>query len=169
MTTPSEGRRITVRMFPDYAGTVLWLGEPVGYERTGLTPELIRALQSWEESYYESLAPGLDWMSVDAAHRFTAEGNRLAGLVADELGERYDVAFTSYEDGAPAGIFHSPGPAGNAKAAAAFDALSAALHAKLNDEDRGQDPARQGEATGWYAWSPLSDTSFGPRPQEDGQ
>lgn len=154
MTTPERNRPLTVRLFPDYAGTVLWFSGPVRYEDSGLTQGLIRALQSWEESYYHSMTPDIEWVSAEAAHRFTAEGNRLAECVADELGERYDVGFASYEDGVPARIFRASGPARNAEAVAAFDVLTAARQTG-------------GDGSGWYAWAPLSDTSFGPPRNED--
>ena len=154
MTIPGKNRRLTVRMFPDYAGTVLWFGGPVSYEDSGLTQGLVRALQSWEESYYQSMTPDIEWVSAEAAHRYTAEGNRLAGCVAEELGERYDVAFASYEDGVPGRIFHASGPALNAKAVAAFDALAAAMRTEQ-------------EGSGWFAWSPLSGNRFMPPGADD--
>lgn len=154
MTTPEGNRRLTVRMFPDYAGSVLWFGGPVSYEDSGLTQQLIRALPLWEECYYLSMTQDFEWVSAEAAHRFTAEGNRLAECVADELGERYDVEFASYEDDVPARIFRASGPARNAEAVAAFDTLAATLQTG-------------GDGSGWYAWAPLSDTSFGPRRNEN--
>ena len=155
-------------MFPDYAGTVLWFGGPVRYEDSGLTQELIHALQSWEESYYHSMTPDFEWVSAEAAHRFTAEGNRLAERLADELGEGYEIGFASYEDDVPARTFHASGPAHNANAVAAFNALAAALQTEVEASDPTRAAAQRGGGSGWYAWAPLSGTPFKPPRAEGG-
>lgn len=115
MPAPSDQRPI-VRMFPDYSYSVLWLDGPVGYGESGLSAALIEALQAWERSYYQALTPEFEWKSVELARRFTSEGNRLARMVADELGETYEVEFDSYEEGktvvryrASAGTTPNPG------------------------------------------------------------
>ena len=154
MATSERNRRLTVRMFPDYAGTVLWFGGPVSYEDSGLTQPLVRALHSWKERYYLSITQDFEWVSAEAARRFTTEGHRLAECVADELGERYDVEFASHENDVPARIFRASGPASNAKAVAAFDAMTATLQTG-------------GDGSGWYTWAPLSDTSFVPPRNEN--
>ncbi|MGG5170554.1 hypothetical protein ACQR35_00030 [Pseudarthrobacter sp. J1738] len=162
MKTPGEDRCPTVRMFPDYADTVLWFDDPVDYDLAGLTQGLVRDLRVWEQSYYESLTPDLDWKSAELARRFTLEGNRLARRVADELGDGYEIEFNSYEKNVPTRRFRGTGPALNARAAAAFDALAAALQAKQDEISRARTAAQRGENTGWFAYSPLSDTVFKP-------
>lgn len=72
MSTQKGGREV-VRMFPDYADSVLWFGGPVEYRFSCLTPELVR--------------------------QFTEEGEHLAHRVADELGDRYEVELKSYTQG----------------------------------------------------------------------
>src|SRR5699024_821144 len=53
--TDEDAGHATIRMFPDYADTVLWFGDgPVEYSDTGLTAALIDALQRWEQTFYES-------------------------------------------------------------------------------------------------------------------
>ena len=151
-----------MRMFPDYAGTVLWFGNPIRYEDSGLAQDLIRALRSWEDSYYQSLTPDIDWVSAEAAHRFTAEGNRLARQVADELGEGFEISFASYEEGVPARLFHSSGAAPNANAVAAFNALANAPQAGGQASYLAREEMEQSGGSGWYAYAPLADTSFGP-------
>lgn len=159
MTPKDSGHPVTVRLFPDFAGTVLWMGGPVDYEATGLTSRLIGALQTWEELYYLSLTPDLQWVSAEAARRFTAKGEQLAGCLAEELGEGYQIEFTSYEKtGAPAGVFRSSGPARNADAVARFNALAAALQAQVDEGDKARVDRQRGKE--WYAWAPLSGDSF---------
>ena len=161
MDTPRKGRRWIVRMFPDYADTVLWFGDPVDYDLTGLTQGLVSDLQAWERSYYASLTPDFDWKSPDAAHRFTEEGNRLAQRVADELGDGYEIEFSSYERDVPARRFRGTG-APNARAAAAFDVLAVAVRAGQVEVSRARAAARRGDPPGWFAYAPLSDTVFKP-------
>lgn len=36
----------TIRMFPDYAGTVLWISMPIDCEDTGLSGGLVAELQA---------------------------------------------------------------------------------------------------------------------------
>lgn len=62
--------RLTVRMFPDHAGTALWFRGPVNYNLTGLTSGLVLDLVCWEQSYYDALTPDFDWKSKDLARRF---------------------------------------------------------------------------------------------------
>lgn len=120
-----EEAKPTVRIFPDHADTVLWFDGPVSYEDTRLRSELVAELQAWDLSYYKALTPEFEWKSADLARRFTAEGNRLAQMLADELGQEYEVEFESYEPGAQARRFRSTGPALNKAAEAAFDRLRA--------------------------------------------
>lgn len=159
MTATDSGHPVTLRLFPDYAGTVLWMSGPVDYEASGLTSGLIRALRSWEESYYRSLTPDLQWVSAEAAKRFTTNGVQLARCLADELGEDYQIEFTTYEKGgAPAGVFRSSGPARNADAVARFNALVIALQAQEDEGNQAQADRQRGK--GWYAWAPLSGNFF---------
>ena len=162
MTTPDGQPRLRIRLFPDYAGTVLWLDEPISYELSGLSPELVHSLEAWEESYYRSLTPDFEWVSDGAARDFTAEGNRLAQRLADELGDGYDVSFKSYEDGVPRRIFRSSGAAPNTGAVDAFNKLSTARPVK----ESGRAAGPTGNDAGWYAWAPLSDASFPPPPAD---
>jgi hypothetical protein len=166
MDIPAKDRRPTVRMFPDYADTVLWFEGPVDYDLTGLTPDLLHDLTAWEQSYYDSLTSDFDWTSEDEARRFTAEGNLLARRVADEIGDGYDVELATYEENAPARRFRGRDPALNARAAAAFAVLAAAAAAEAEEEevDQAREATRRTEDTGWIAYAPLSGTVFKPPP-----
>ncbi|MBF4992704.1 hypothetical protein ITX31_01075 [Arthrobacter gandavensis] len=170
MNTPDGQRRCRIRLFPDYAGTVLWLGDPIGYEATGLDAGLISSLQAWEESYYRSLTPDFQWISPEAARQFTAEGNRLAQLLANELGEDYEISFNSYEDGVPHRVFQSSGTKPNSSAVAAFNTLAAARQARQTASPGTSESRPAGKDDGWFAWSPLADSAFPPSsPRNDGE
>ncbi len=155
-----------VRMFPDYAATVLWLGGPVDYAECGLSERLIRGLERWEQGYYDALVD-LEWRTPELAAQFTKNGVRLAQQVARELGEDFEVEFRSYENGAGVRRFRGKGP-GSPAATAAFGQRAADMR-----DDREQ-PARMkaedeasGAAGGWYAYAPESGTAFRPGPPGD--
>jgi hypothetical protein len=156
----SEGQPQMVRMFPDYADTVLWFGDPVPYDESGLTDGLVRELGDWEHSYYDSLTPDEDWKSAELARRFTTEGNRLAGRVAEELGDGYEVQFSSYEPGVPPRRFRGASPALNPRSTAAFAQLAAALAAEREGFGNPNDPG--GQDPEWFAVAPLTGAVFKP-------
>lgn len=151
-----------MRLFPDYAGTVLWFAGPVDYQLSGLTPELVDELRDWEQFYYDVLTPELDWSSPELAHQYTVKGNHLAGRVADELGDGYEVEFRSYEPGAPRRRFRGTGHALNPWAVAAFDELVAALRTEQDRTASALTASHNGDRTGWVAYAPLSGTTFKP-------
>lgn len=154
----STTRPRVLRIFPDYADSVLWLAEPVPYGISGLTRELVHDLAAWEQFYYDSLTADVVFRSPELAHEFTVRGRRLAGRVADELGEGWEVEFRSYEPRVAPVRIRGRGVATNAQAAAAFDALVA-------DRDAEQAESQRARVTGdgrWSARAPLSDTRYGP-------
>ncbi len=154
-----------VRMFPDYADTVLWFDGPVDYAECGLSERLIRDLRRWEQGYYDAL-DDLEWRTPELAARFTKDGTRLAQQVARELGAGFEVEFRSYENGAGVRRFRGKGP-GSPEATAAFGQRAADIRddreqlARLKAED---------EASGagdWFAYAPESGAVFRPRSQGD--
>ena len=158
MGTEEEAREI-VRLFPDYADTVVWLDGPVDYRLSGLSRRLIEELREWERSYYQSLTPGFDWRSPELAHQFTVDGNHLASRVAEELGDGYEVEFRSYEPGASTRRFRGAGAVRNPQAVAAFNELVTALRV---DRDRMTSSAAppDGDDDSWFATAPLSGNTF---------
>ena len=161
MGTEEEAREI-VRLFPDYADTVVWLDGPVDYRLSGLSRRLIEELREWERSYYQSLTPGFDWRSPELAHQFTVDGNHLASRVAEELGDGYEVEFRSYEPGAATRRFRGTGAVRNPQAVAAFDELVTAL--RLNQDRIASSEARpDGDDESWFATARLSGNTFNPR------
>lgn len=153
----------TVRMFPDYAGTVLWFNDPIDYDTAKLSEDLTRDLSLWEQSYYDGLNGDYEWKSLGLARRFAAQGERLAQRVADELGDGFEIELATFVEDAPIRKFRGRGPALNRSAAAAFDVLALELKEFEAEVARAQEAARRGENTGWYAYAPLSDTVFKPQ------
>lgn len=79
-----ERKRLCVRMFPDWAATVLWFNGPVDYEGSGRSTPQVRGLETWERTYYDGLTPGVESRSPALAGTHHAEGDRLAARVAEE-------------------------------------------------------------------------------------
>ena len=117
---------LVLQLFPDYAGTVLWLESSVPYDATGLDPALVTDLIRWEIAYYDALDDNLAWRSPAHASRFTATGVSLALRLAMQLGSGFDIEFASYEAGVASRRFRSDFAADNPAAAAAFSALAGA-------------------------------------------
>ncbi|MGW6171859.1 hypothetical protein ACWF5H_00040 [Arthrobacter sp. NPDC055138] len=161
----AEDKVPAVRMFPDYADTVLWFDGPVDYAECGLSERLIRDLTRWEQGYYDALVD-VEWRAPELAAQFTEDGIRLAQQVAGELGEDFEVEFRSYENGAGVRRFRGRGP-GSPEATAAFGQRAASERddreqlalLKAEDETSG--------AGGWFAYAPESGLVFRPRPPGD--
>lgn len=147
-----------LRIFPDYAESVLWLAEPVPYEISGLTQQLVHDLATWEQSYYGSLTADFTFRSQGLAHEFTNRGKLLAHRVAEELGSGWEVEFKSCEPLAAPVRIHGSGVATNAEAAAAF----AAVAADLDSEQEVSHRARVAGEDRWAARAPQSDTDYEP-------
>jgi hypothetical protein len=136
---PDRRAASVVRLFPDYAGSVLWLpnpvnaqpvnaqpvnAQPVNYSASGLDAALVTDLIRWEIAYYDALDADFDWRSAALASAFTADGVALALRLAVQLGAGFDIEFASYEAGVATRRFRSELPADNPRAAAVFTALT---------------------------------------------
>jgi hypothetical protein len=152
---PTAGRDSVVRLFPDYAGSVLWFPHPVDYAATGLDGGLVADLIRWEIDYYDALDADFDWRSPDLARAFTTDGVALAYRLAVQLGAAFDIEFASYEAGVATRRFRSELPADNPRAAAAFTAL-AGSHAR---------PAVGSSSVIWPAASRASQSVSPSRPR----
>ncbi|WP_346035838.1 hypothetical protein [Brevibacterium picturae] len=150
----------TVRIFPDYADTVLWLDGPVDYVGSGLSSELICVLQEWEQSYYDSLDSDLEWKSPSAARAFTAMGIDMAGRVANELGAEFAIEFASYEADAPTHTVRSRRSANNMQASATFANIVSEMESEKERVARMVADGRPG--AGWTAVAPLSGAVYAP-------
>ncbi|RFA13862.1 hypothetical protein B7R22_11445 [Subtercola boreus] len=111
-----------VRMFPDYAGTVIWFSEPVPYPETGLSDGLVAQLSAWEASYYANLDDDFRWRSLTALHRFSSDGLELARAVAAEIGPEFQVEYHSFEDTDAIALLRGEEPASNSAARDVFAA-----------------------------------------------
>ena len=147
----------TIRMFPDYTGTVLWISMPIEYEDTGLSGGLVAQLEAWEQYYYDSLDSDFNWVPGTAARTFTEEGVRLARLVSAEVGPQFIVEFSSYEPGAATVLMHAETAAQTREAESAF----AHLFDEVEEDDRRTAELVRNEPDGeWTAYAPLSGTVF---------
>ncbi|GAA3209567.1 hypothetical protein [Microbacterium terregens] len=108
-----------VRVFHDYAESVIWFPDPVLYEDSRLTTDLVDGLRSWDAQYYSELTDDFRWRSLDALHSFNRDGLELARRVAVEIGSSFGVEYRSFENGVVAEL-RSDQPAINPDAEGAF-------------------------------------------------
>ena len=149
----------TIRMFPDYADTVLWISMPIDYEDTGLSEWLVAELEAWEQSYYDLLDSDFEWVTATAERTYTEEGVRLARFVAAEVGPQFVVEFSSYEVSAETVHMRSEHSAENPKAEAAFTRLFDEEEAEKREAEERR---RNNPGGSWIAYAPLSGTVFDP-------
>ena len=113
-----EAESRVVRIFPGYAGTVLWAWSgTVGYDESRLSGPLIADLRAWEGLGEREGLTGVPLPS-DAQEAWVAEGVRLASELASELGSGFSVEMA---DGDEPFTTRSQHPATNAAAAAVFE------------------------------------------------
>lgn len=95
-----------VRIFPDYADTVIWFSDPMPYSEAALSNELVGRLNAWEAQYYAALTDNFDWRSMGTLHAFSADGLELARAVSAEIGPEFTVEYRSFEnaDAAPSHV-----------------------------------------------------------------
>lgn len=143
---PSEYATSVVRLFPDYAGTVIWFIGPIAYGETRLDAGLVADLQAWEASYYAGLTSDYSWRSPDVEAHFNKLGAGLARRLADQIGDQFQVQYAF--DEAHRRV-RAAGAARNPKAAAAFQQLADQARAEWtqlrDDADRAwstRDPSR---------------------------
>ncbi len=146
-----------IRMFPDYADTVLWVDGPVDYADTGLSTELVEDLQAWEQSYYDGLNRDYDFRSRGLELKFILEGVRLAKLVSAEIGSGHLVEYLGAKSLNRPALVRCPGTASNPVAAKCFDDL---VEAKLQSAQDMREMLKDGP---YYAYAPLSGAVFDPQ------
>jgi hypothetical protein len=152
--TPAT-REAVVRLYPDYAGSVLWVSDsadPVDYASSGLDPALVNDLIRWELGYYDSLDDDFQWRSPASAGTFTSDGVALALRLAVQLGAGFDIEFASYEAGVATRRFRSAFPADNPGAAAAFAVLagqSTVISPVASRPSRSVRPSRPRKTSSW--------------------
>ncbi|TIH36138.1 hypothetical protein [Subtercola vilae] len=126
MASAVEYLRSVVRVFPDYADTVLWFAPgPVAYEDAHLTKELEARMKAWENSYYAALTELFEWQKGFDVVAFDRRGLGLATSLADELGDALGVEYRNHQDGGQEAVtLRGAGEGTNPAARAAFLELS---------------------------------------------
>jgi hypothetical protein len=86
-----EGSSHVVRVFPGYAGTVLWAAfGTVEYDESLLTDDLIRSLMEWETIAERAGVQGIP-LEPDVLAAWSIESMRLARELAAELGSGFTI------------------------------------------------------------------------------
>ena len=138
MVDAAEYLRTVVRVFPDYADTVLWFAPgPVSYEESHLTEGLVAEMVKWEATYYANLTDLFEWREEADLLAFDEEGLRLANRLAEELGDAVEVDYLNHREGVLKPVrVRGTGNGTNAAARAAF--MMMAHDAKLKYKSRSQ-------------------------------
>ncbi len=131
---------IVVRLFSDYADSVIWAPGPIDYADLGLDEELAEELRAWDAAYYAGL-DDYEWKNPEAHAAHTAEGRRLARRLAGVLGAEFVIR----TDG---GEFRSPHPARSPAATAVLRRVDDEIRAQRQEIER----LRAGGAT--VEWRP---------------
>lgn len=144
----SEYATTVVRLFPDYAESVIWFSGPVAYEQTRLDADLVADLRAWDASYYAGLTDH-EWSSPELAARHLRAGARLARRVADQIGDAFEV---EHDLGSTHRRVRAAGPACNPAAAAAFHEMAERARAEWAALREVVEHARRsGETLAWSA------------------
>ena len=150
MGAVSEYATTVIRLFPDYADSVVWFRSPVPYEETQFDAQLIAELRAWDASYYAGLTSDYEWRTPELAAQFYVEGARLARQVADQVGDDFEV---EHDLGETHRRVRGAGPARNPDAAAAFRCLAdAARVQRIQLQQVVDEAARDGHTLEWRAY-----------------
>jgi len=155
MHDPGAYLRSVVRVFPDFAGTVLWYVDgPVDYDEARITPELAKAMDEWESAYYSGIDDDDERRSLDAEIHHHREGLRLGRLLSDELGDAFEVEVFAFDRqrGRYKRRILGQGDGTNRAAIAVFRARAAESEA---EDARMQELRARGGSFGWTAYAPL--------------
>lgn len=139
-----------VRVFPDYAGSVIWFSDPVPYEESRLSAGLVARLAAWEATYYSGLNDAFEWRSGEILRRFSCDGLELAREVSVEIGFEFEVEYRSFEDRNAVAQLRSGQPASNPDAHAAFAARAREAQEEWAALAR-RAAGRKGPGGGWSA------------------
>jgi hypothetical protein len=141
--------REVIRVFPDYAGTVVWFQGPVPYEETGLSQRLIDDMEDWEAAYYASLDELHSFASKRAESIHVTRGLTIARALSDEIGDLLPIEADGI-GGAKTRLL-TPGFGTNPQARTSFATMLA--EAKANDADIAA-TLRSGGRFEWVAYRP---------------
>jgi hypothetical protein len=156
MANPGAYLRSVVRVFPDYADSVLWfVGGPVDYAEAKLSDSLATDMMAWDTSYYAGLDSDRQWRSPDLETHHCREGLRLARGLSDELGDAFEVEVFALDKKRNKHKVRLLGQreGTNPRAIAAFRARAAADEATMA---RIEDLKASGVTFGWTTHAPLN-------------
>ena len=127
MSNPPDERATVIRVFPDYADSVIWFLGPVAYGDARVSHRLAQDLSAWEDRFYAILD---DRHSVqdDVRESFNAEGLRLAQRLSVELGTPFAVEYV--DERGRVTRFGSSSPGTNRAAVAAFTVMAEELRTR---------------------------------------
>lgn len=118
----SRALRSAVRIFPDYAGTVIWFTEgPVDYAESGVSRELVEAMEAWESDFYRGIDDYQRWVSAAAQRDHAIRGVEIARRFSAEIGDIVDVEVADPRGGELR--MQAAGAGTNPAAVAAFRAM----------------------------------------------
>lgn len=146
-----------IRMFPDYADTVLWIDGPVDYQDTGLSIGLIEELRTWEQLFYDSINRTHSFISRGLSERFARKGIALAKRVCSEIGSQFVIEYGGAALLGHSVHFRCPGTASNTVAAACFESLAEAKRTAAREM---REVLKDGPG---YAVAPQSGAVFDPQ------
>ncbi|MFD6055537.1 DUF2188 domain-containing protein [Agromyces sp. NPDC060279] len=149
-----------VRIMYDYTDSVVWFPDPVDYDASGLSAELVAELRAWSALYEEGLDEDFEWRSPEYPARIARASPRLARRLGDELGDAFEIEYEE-QHGSPTGprtdFYRSARPPSNPAAAAYFAGRAEAAAA-----EQGGERTQSAAAGSWFAHQPLSGDVFVP-------
>ncbi|HWU59058.1 MAG TPA: hypothetical protein VN045_10095 [Microbacteriaceae bacterium] len=158
MARDDEYFRSVIRLFPDYAESVIWFAiGPVPYEQSRISARLRKDLEAWESFYYRSLTEDDRWGSAEDRALFADDARRLAERLAAEVGGQFEVEYRDSRDKKIRARSDS-GPT-NTDAAAAFTQISRDLDEMQARIDR---EVEAGASFGWFAYVPTDEEDEDP-------
>jgi hypothetical protein len=148
-----------IRIFPDYAGSVIWFAMgPVSYDDAKISSQLRRDMEAWEDFYYPAQTEEFGWRRREDGEWFTAEGRRLAERLAGEVGSRFEVEFRVYRN-KKVRVSSNAEPS-NPEAAEAFESIAREFR---EFDERIERDTRAGSSFGWFAYGSDEDPDEKPR------
>lgn len=152
-TVASDDKYSLIRIFPDYADSVIWfIVGPLSYEESGVSTKLRQDMEAWETHYFETMGTDFTWRSREDQDYHAEEGRRLAECLSVEVGRAFEVEYFDQRDRKLR--VRSDRPATNEAAEAAFTRVGEwhrTLFEKIERE------AEAGASFGWFASHPSDE------------
>jgi hypothetical protein len=139
-----------IRIFPDYADSVIWFAMgSVSYEEAKISAQLRHDMEAWERFYYQACSNEFRWRTQDDQARFAAQGRRLAERLAAEVGGQFEVEFENHRGKK----VRTRSNAGSTNAAAA-EAFTEIARQEREFDERVHMEAQTGATFGWFTHDP---------------